>query len=97
MARGLKVETQLLVSPRTNDRAMLLAAVRGEPRSEIFRVALENGGLPELEKMHEEELVALCKVAKRLHLLPAELAKQMTDARPRLTLAQVREWTPTTA
>lgn len=51
-----KVSTQLLISPHTRDRARALAIVRHESVAEVIRVALESGGLAELEGRHVEAL-----------------------------------------
>lgn len=71
-----KVQSQLLVSPITRDRADALALVRVEPRAEVYRLALEGGGLRQMEKDHAKELEALAEVAARMGLQPLELARK---------------------
>lgn len=51
-----KVGTQLLLSPNTRDRARALAIVRKERVAEVYRAALEGGGLRGLEKQHADAL-----------------------------------------
>lgn len=54
-----KVGTQLLVSPHTLDRARALAIVRHEQVAEIWRAALDDGGLNGLERQHAEGISRL--------------------------------------
>lgn len=62
----VKVQSQLLVSPVTRDRADALALVRQEPRAEVYRVALEGQGLGALEAQHADALRELDEIAKVL-------------------------------
>lgn len=54
-----KVGTQLLVSPHIRARAQALALVRQETVANIYRVALEGGGLGHMERAHRAELERL--------------------------------------
>jgi hypothetical protein len=82
MAR--KVQSQLLVSELTRDRADALALVRGEPRAEVYRLALEGDGLRGLEIIHQEalgrlEVLALdMKLSGRLELAKRAVADGLT-------------------
>lgn len=51
-----KVGTQLLVSQHMKDRGLALAIVRKERVAEVWRAALEGGGLSALEEQHEDAL-----------------------------------------
>jgi hypothetical protein len=75
-----KVQTQLLMAEVTRNRADAIALVRGEPRAEVLRLALEGGGLRGLEKDHAEELARLGELARTMGiaggpLLAARAAK----------------------
>jgi hypothetical protein len=59
MPASNKVGTQLLVSPHLRDRARALAIVRQESVAEVYRAALEGGGLRGLEKQHADALAEL--------------------------------------
>lgn len=61
-----KVGTQLLVSPHIRARAQALALVRQETVANIYRVALEGGGLAHMERGHRAELEALNSVLDAL-------------------------------
>lgn len=50
MPASNKVGTQLLVSPHIKARAQALAIVRQETVAEVYRIALEGGGLPHMER-----------------------------------------------
>ena len=54
-----KVGTQLLVSPHVRADVQALALVRQESVAEVYRVALEGGGLPKLKRDHAGALLAL--------------------------------------
>lgn len=71
-----KVQSQLLVSEVTRDRADALALVRDEPRAEVYRLALEGGGLRDLEAQMKEGLEALDSVAAGMGLTRLELARK---------------------
>jgi hypothetical protein len=58
-----KVQSQLLVSPVTRDRADALALVMEVPRAEVYRMALEGGGLAALERSHHAGLAGLADLA----------------------------------
>lgn len=73
MAR--KVQSQLLVSEITRDRADALALVRDEPRAEIYRTALEPG-LRAMEDDHSGALQALDAIAAGMGMTRLELAKR---------------------
>lgn len=51
-----KVGTQLLVSPHIRARAQALALVRQESVAEVYRIALEGGGLQSMEQAHHAAL-----------------------------------------
>jgi hypothetical protein len=72
-----KVQSQLLVSPVTRDRADALSIVRQEPRAEIWRVALEGGGLAALEQTHAADLARLDAVAVAMGTTRADLVARM--------------------
>ena len=74
-----KVQTQLLVSPVTRDRADALALIRQEPRAEVYRVALEGGGLPALERQHAAELLELSAIAHKFNLATQTLISAMKE------------------
>lgn len=82
-----KVQSQLLVSPITRDRADALALVRSEPRAEIYRMALEGAGLAGLEATHAGALAALDEVAAGMKMTRSELVRKATD--DGLTLADL--------
>lgn len=63
-----KVQSQLLVSEVTRDRADALALVRGESRAEVYRLAIEGSGLPGLEATHAEALEKLSRLAEAMGL-----------------------------
>jgi hypothetical protein len=71
-----KVQSQLLVSEVTRDRADAVALVRGEPRAEVYRLALEGDGLSGLEKTHRAELDIMAEVAARMGFTRLELARR---------------------
>jgi hypothetical protein len=74
-----KVQSQLLVSEVTRDRADALALVRGEARAEVYRLALEGGGLRQMEEDHGAQLNELAEVASRMGLTRLELARKATQ------------------
>lgn len=74
-----KVQSQLLVPLVTRQRADALALVLGETRAEIYRRALEGGGLKELEATYSDELKALDQAAERFGMTRLELAGRMAD------------------
>lgn len=59
-----KVQSQLLVSEVTRDRADALALVRGESRAEVYRLALEGQGLRQMELDHADALEKLDVLAR---------------------------------
>ena len=63
-----KVQSQLLVSEVTRDRADALALVRGESRAEVYRLALEGQGLRQMELDHQEALERLEALARGMGL-----------------------------
>lgn len=71
-----KVQSQLLVSPVTRDRADALALVRGESRAEVYRLALEGSGIPGMERDNAEALARLDAVASGMGLSRLELARR---------------------
>lgn len=84
-----KVQSQLLVSEVTRDRADALSLIRGEPRAEVYRLALEGGGLAGMEKVHEAELDQLGELAARMGMTRLELARRAV--KDDLSLADLRD------
>lgn len=74
---GTKVQSQLLVSEVTRDRADALALVRNEPRAEVYRMALEGGGLAALERTHGAGLAELDQYADRFGMTRQALVRRM--------------------
>jgi hypothetical protein len=72
-----KVQSQLLVAEVTRDRADAIALVRGEPRAEVYRMALEGSGLTGLEKTHAALLAELDQYADRFGMTRDELVRRM--------------------
>jgi hypothetical protein len=62
MPASNKVGTQLLVSPHIRARAQALAIVRHESVAEVYRIALEGGGLPHMEAAHRGQLERLTAI-----------------------------------
>lgn len=83
-----KVQSQLLVSLTTRQRADALALVLGETRAEIYRKGLEGAGLAGLESEHMATLSAkLDPIAERFGMTRLELAGRLAD--DGLTIADV--------
>lgn len=59
MPASKKVCTQLLVSPHVRARAQALALIRQESVAEIYRIALEGGGLTAMEAAHAGQIADL--------------------------------------
>jgi hypothetical protein len=95
MAR--KVQSQLLVSEITRDRADALALVRGgEARAEIWRMAIEGDGLAGLERTHAAELERLEALAQDMKLRDRlELARKATEDGYKLVDLEGRKRYPT--
>lgn len=74
-----KVQTQLLVTRHTRDRADALALVIPETRAEVLRRALEGEGLRSLEWTFRSELKRLDPYAKRFGMTRTELAGLMVE------------------
>lgn len=73
-----KVQSQLLVPPMVRDRADALALVTGDTRAEVYRKALEGGGLAALEAQHREALeLKLDGPAREFGMTRLELAHRM--------------------
>lgn len=70
-----KVQSQLLVSETTRDRADALALARGEKRAEVYRLALEPG-LKVMEEANQEGLKRVADVAAGMGMTPLELARR---------------------
>lgn len=81
---ALKVGTQLLVSEHVRDRARALAIVRKEKVAEVYRVALEGGGLGELEGRHAEELSRLDLALSTMRVQRSAALAAMVEQRIRL-------------
>jgi predicted transcriptional regulator len=71
-----KVQSQLLVSEVTKDRADALALIRREPRAEVYRLALEGSGLSAMEAVHAEALKKLDELAKGMGMTRTELTRK---------------------
>jgi hypothetical protein len=84
-----KVQSQLLVSLTTRQRADALALVTLETRAEIYRKALEGGGLAGLEATHAADLLRLEVIAERFGMTRLELAGRLAD--DGLTLEAVQD------
>lgn len=89
-----KHQTQLLVSQHTRERIAILAAVRGESRAEVARIALEGAGLSAMESMHVDRIGRLTSLAKRRGTEPATLAEDLLDRRMTVEDAERLEGTP---
>lgn len=72
-----KVQSQLLVPEVTRDRADALALVRGEPRAEVYRLALEGAGLAGLERTHAKGLAELDALAETFGMSRDTLVRRM--------------------
>jgi hypothetical protein len=84
-----KVQSQLLVSMTTRQRADALALVTGETRAEVYRKALEGAGLAGLEATHAGDLLKLDTIAERFGFTRLELAGRLAD--DGLTIADVQD------
>lgn len=82
-----KVQSQLLVSMTTRQRADALALVTQETRAEVYRKALEGAGLKGLEETHAADLLRLDTIAERFGMTRLELAGRLAD--DGLTIADV--------
>lgn len=83
-----KVQSQLLVSMTTRQRADALALVTGETRAEVYRKALEGAGLAGLESTHAADLLKLDTIADTFGMTRLELAGRLAD--DGLTIAEVQ-------
>ena len=79
-----KVGTQLLVSPHIKQRAQALAVVRQESVAEVYRVALEGGGLPALERAHAGALQELAAALEHMKVNRGEALDIMLSSKIRL-------------
>jgi hypothetical protein len=86
-----KAGTQLLVSPHIKTRAQALAVVRDEAVAEIYRVALEGGGLQALERAHAEELDWLRSIFEGMGIDYPRAVNAMLANVPRIRYADL--WT----
>jgi hypothetical protein len=73
-----KVGTQLLVSPHIKARAQALALIRHETVAEVYRIALEGGGLPHMEAAHVNQLQELYAVLAGMGVDTVEALDIMT-------------------
>lgn len=73
-----KVQSQLIMSQHTRDRADSLAFVRGESRAEVLRQALDGDGLTGMErkKVNAQALDRLAVVADALGMTTDALARR---------------------
>jgi hypothetical protein len=74
-----KVQTQLLVTEVTRDRADALALVLNTPRAEVLRMALDGGGLAGLEVTYAAQLAGLAAAADRMNIPALELARRARE------------------
>lgn len=91
-----KVQSQLLVSEVTRDRADALALVRGESRAEVYRLALEGEGLKGMEAVHQKDLERLDALAEAMSLAGGrlELARKAAEDGYRLADLEGRKRYP---
>lgn len=89
----VKVQSQLLVSLLTRQRADALAVVLGEPRAEIYRKALEGGGLRALEQEYIDLVRELFEIGQRFAPKRSILEFAERAAKDGYTLADLREMT----
>lgn len=89
-----KVQSQLLVPLVTRQRADALALVRLDTRAEVYRLALEGGGLAALEAQHAEGLAKLDAIAVRFGMTRLELAGHLADDGLKLTDVESRKRYP---
>lgn len=82
-----KVQSQLLVSEVTRDRADRLALIRQEPRAEVYRLALEGSGIPGMEKSMSAQIAHFDELADAFGMRPLELARKAVE--DRYTLAEL--------
>lgn len=84
------VQSQLIVTELTRDRADALALVLGVPRAQVYRKGLEGGGLQGLEeeRTNAELLAELDTIAAAMGLSRLELAARA--ARDRYSMADLR-------
>lgn len=68
-----KVQSQLLVDEIIRDRADALALVKGTSRAEVYRMALEGGGLRQMEADYVAELERLDRLAEAMGLAGGRL------------------------
>lgn len=85
-----KVGTQLLVSPHIKQRAQALAVVRQESVAEVYRVALEGGGLPALERAHAGALQELTAALEHMKVNRGDALEIMLSSKIRLD--DLYEW-----
>lgn len=74
-----KVGTQLLVSPHIRARGQALAVVRQESVAEVWRIALEGGGLPAMESAQAPQLAKLYDILDRMNVDREEALEAMTQ------------------
>lgn len=90
-----KVQSQLLVSEVTRDRADAVALVRGESRAEVYRLSIEGAGLPALEATHADALERLEALAREMKLSGRlELARKAAEDGYRLADLEGRKRYP---
>jgi hypothetical protein len=88
MARGRKVQTQLLMPAPTRARATAIAIACGYVRAEVLRQMVE-AQLPVMEKRHAASLARLGAVAEKFRMTLGDLAESMSG--DGLTLADVEK------
>lgn len=93
------VQSQLLTSRITRQRADALALIRNESRAEIWRKAIEGGGIAQMEQEHLQGLIELHDLAARFGFAGGglELAEQMMKEGVTLTEARKLSEYPLTA
>lgn len=88
-----KKGTQLLVSPHMLDRARALAIVRQESVAEVWRAALEGGGLDALEDQQSVTLTRLKTALEAMKVNYSEALEIMTKEKYRLAdLYNASDW-----
>jgi hypothetical protein len=92
-----KVQSQLLVPLATRQRADALALVTDQSRAEVYRLALEGGGLAGLEAQYAQELARLDTPADAFGMTRLELAGRMADDGYRLADVMGRKRYPRAA
>jgi hypothetical protein len=94
MPASNKVGTQLLLSPHVKTRGQALAVVRQESVAEIWRIAIEGGGLAQLEMAHTGALAHLQAAFDRQRVDKEGALQAMIDQRIRYADLFLPDGTP---